>query len=40
MTTMPTVNATPMGLVRAASIVREIRSEAANSVLCDNGDFL
>ena len=29
-----------MGLARAASIVREIRSEAANSVLYDNGDFL
>ncbi|MDE0344877.1 MAG: bifunctional 2',3'-cyclic-nucleotide 2'-phosphodiesterase/3'-nucleotidase, partial [Boseongicola sp.] len=29
-----------MGLARAASIVREIRSEATNSVLYDNGDFL
>ncbi|MXX88590.1 MAG: bifunctional 2',3'-cyclic-nucleotide 2'-phosphodiesterase/3'-nucleotidase [Boseongicola sp. SB0677_bin_26] len=29
-----------MGLARTASIVREIRSEATNSVLYDNGDFL
>ncbi|MEM0935087.1 MAG: bifunctional 2',3'-cyclic-nucleotide 2'-phosphodiesterase/3'-nucleotidase [Pseudomonadota bacterium] len=29
-----------MGLARTASIVREIRAEATNSVLYDNGDFL
>ncbi|MEM1388187.1 MAG: bifunctional 2',3'-cyclic-nucleotide 2'-phosphodiesterase/3'-nucleotidase, partial [Pseudomonadota bacterium] len=29
-----------MGLARTASIVREIRAEATNSLLYDNGDFL
>ncbi|WP_420863773.1 bifunctional 2',3'-cyclic-nucleotide 2'-phosphodiesterase/3'-nucleotidase [Algirhabdus cladophorae] len=29
-----------VGLARAASIVREIRAEATNSMLLDNGDFL
>ncbi len=29
-----------MGLARTASIIRDIRSEATNSVLYDNGDFL
>ncbi|MEM9247543.1 MAG: bifunctional 2',3'-cyclic-nucleotide 2'-phosphodiesterase/3'-nucleotidase [Pseudomonadota bacterium] len=29
-----------MGLARTAAIVREIRAEATNSVLYDNGDFL
>ncbi|MEM6891743.1 MAG: bifunctional 2',3'-cyclic-nucleotide 2'-phosphodiesterase/3'-nucleotidase, partial [Pseudomonadota bacterium] len=29
-----------MGLARTASIVRDIRAEATNSVLYDNGDFL
>ncbi len=29
-----------IGLARTASIIREIRSEATNSVLYDNGDFL
>jgi 2',3'-cyclic-nucleotide 2'-phosphodiesterase/3'-nucleotidase len=29
-----------MGLARTASIVNEIRAEAANSMLIDNGDFL
>ncbi|MEP5762057.1 MAG: bifunctional 2',3'-cyclic-nucleotide 2'-phosphodiesterase/3'-nucleotidase [Litoreibacter sp.] len=29
-----------LGLSRTASIIREIRSEAANSLLVDNGDFL
>lgn len=29
-----------MGLARTASIIREIRAEATNSVLYDNGDFL
>lgn len=29
-----------LGLARTASIIREIRSEATNSMLVDNGDFL
>ena len=29
-----------VGLSRTASIVREIRAEATNSLLLDNGDFL